>query len=249
MKPSPCGGFCYGVTMSLRKVLAAACLGASLCGGANAALVDWSGRASTAVGTDLREEQVAFERGVEALLRQDYALAERQFNKSREINPKWVEPYLGLADVELARKHGDKARALLTRALELKPDSAVAWSGMGRLEFNEGRYTEAGARSRRRLNSTLQLARPDRSRRPVSHPSGQARAGGRAYRSAIRLQQRHGGARYGLGASLMALGDYRRQAMRCRGGKAQPGKYAGQDRSCTSQARCRRAAGGCRHIR
>lgn len=196
--------------MSLRKVLAAACLGASLCGGANAALVDWSGRASTAVGTDLREEQVAFERGVEALLRQDYALAEKHFNKSREINPKWVEPYLGLADVELARKHGDKARALLTRALELKPDSAVAWSGMGRLEFNEGRYTEAERAFKKALeldpyNWRAQIDLADLSLTHLGRPEQAAEA----YRSAIRLQQRHGGARYGLGASLMALGDYK----------------------------------------
>lgn len=94
---------------------------------------------------------------------------------------KWAERSPNLSDprIELARLHeefGDKAkaRAYVTQALELNPNSSRAWTAMGHLREEQGRYAQALQNYQQAYN--LDRGQPGLARRIGSLQQNLARA-------------------------------------------------------------------------
>ncbi len=74
----------------------------------------------------------AFRRGVQALLRNDLATAQREFAGAERLDSRVAEPLLGLADVASRQGRTKEAEAYLKRAQALAPSNPAVYLGLGR---------------------------------------------------------------------------------------------------------------------
>ena len=79
----------------------------------------------------------------------DLAQATTVYNKLMTLLPNSAQPYLRLAEVQLASKNREAARETLARGLNVQPDSVLLKRGMVVLDAEDKRYPEAlkGARA------------------------------------------------------------------------------------------------------
>lgn len=73
----------------------------------------------------------------------DYNQATATFNKLVALQPSAPQPYLRLADVNIAAKNKDGAMQALRKALEAKPDMVEAQKGLIMLTVDAGKHQEA----------------------------------------------------------------------------------------------------------
>lgn len=90
------------------------------------------------VATALAEAQAA-------MVAEDWPRAEQLFVDVVSLDPKNIDAYLGMADVATARKDYLNAREALKFVLKLQQDSDAAYTRLGRIDNQEGKFAEAEA--------------------------------------------------------------------------------------------------------
>jgi tetratricopeptide (TPR) repeat protein len=74
----------------------------------------------------------------EARTGENKMLAEKEFSAELQMNPRHVESILKLAEIELDRSKLDEAKALVARALTIRPESAEAHAALGKILEQRG---------------------------------------------------------------------------------------------------------------
>lgn len=89
----------------------------------------------------------------------DLTQATATYTKLMTLLPNSAQPYLRLAEVQLASKNREAARETLTRGLHAQPDSVLLQRGMVVLDVEDKRYAEAlkGARAIQKQDPKLPL--------------------------------------------------------------------------------------------
>jgi len=81
----------------------------------------------------------------------DWPLAEREFRRSLELNPDYVQPRLWYSMLLTVLRRPDEAMEVLRRATEVEPLSLIVHQMVARVLLYAGRYEEALDRNRRLL--------------------------------------------------------------------------------------------------
>lgn len=78
----------------------------------------------------------------DALLKQNYDLAEKYFTQVNKIAPYESEPYIGLGDIALAQQESDKAESYYLQALKYQPNNAATLHSLAKL-YRQQSYEKA----------------------------------------------------------------------------------------------------------
>ena len=89
--------------------------------------------------------ETAYRRGLESLNKGDLRAAEAAFKEAIQLEPKALQPLLGLADVALKQKDAKQAEAYLQQALHLAPQSVEVQTTWGRYLYQQQRFNDAEA--------------------------------------------------------------------------------------------------------
>ncbi len=152
--------------------------------------------------------EAAYRRGLESLSQSDLRASEAAFKEALQLEPKAVQPLLGLADVALKQKATKQAETYLQQALKLAPQSVEVQATWGRYLYQQQRFNDAEAAFKKAIALAPQVV--------ASHVAlGDLYLGGlrkpkeaiAAYRAALALDPAHAGAHYFLGLALVATGD------------------------------------------
>jgi tetratricopeptide (TPR) repeat protein len=152
--------------------------------------------------------EAAYRRGLESLSKGDFRDAGAAFKEAMQLEPKAVQPLLGLADVALKQQDTQQAEAYLQQALNLAPQSVEVQTAWGRYLYQQQRFTDAEAAFKKAIALNPQAVTP--------HVDlGDLYLGGwrkpqeamDAYRAALKLDPAHAGAHYALGTALAATND------------------------------------------
>lgn len=144
--------------------------------------------------------------GLLALQRGDAASAAELIGKAIKLNDRVGEYHYNAALAWRALNRMDQVAAHLERAVELRPDHALAHLNLGNVRREQGRLTDAAACYERAsgLNPNSAAARINLAN--VLSQQGRWDAAVAAYRQALVLEPNHAEAQHRLGAALMAQG-------------------------------------------
>ncbi|GAB4372523.1 MAG: hypothetical protein Kow00128_21330 [Deltaproteobacteria bacterium] len=96
-------------------------------------------------------EYAYYNMGREYFRRKEFDRAEEKYARAISLNRSFLEAYRGLASVQGARGHWDRAARTLEEAVAVAPDYAPAWMDLGNAYLKGGRKGEAAAAFRRVL--------------------------------------------------------------------------------------------------
>lgn len=162
------------------------------------------GPAATAKPSDL-----AYQDGIEALNRKDWAAAKAAFDKSLLADPKNVDSMLGLAHVAAQQNKPSEAEDWLKKAMASNPQSASVQVSWGRYLISTQRYSEAEATLKKAALLDPQALAPALALGDLySGRLNNPKAAAAAFRQATRIDPQHAGAQHGLGMSLLATGQF-----------------------------------------
>jgi tetratricopeptide (TPR) repeat protein len=154
------------------------------------------------------EAERLFDRGRDALAKNDYVAAESAFNESLKLDGKVVGAMLGLAQV--AARRGDRAAyaANLQRAITLAPDSSEVQYAWGRYQYSLNKFTEAEKAYRSAIRLDAQAVGPridlaDLYATSLAKPAEAIPL----YKEVIARDPKHAGAHYALGVAFAATSD------------------------------------------
>ena len=152
--------------------------------------------------------EAAYRRGLESLNKGDLHEAEAAFKEAVQLEPKAVQPLLGLADVAVRQKNPKQAEAYLQQASNLAPQSVDVQSAWGRYLYHQQRFNEAEAAFKKAIALDPQAVAPhidlgDLYLGALQKPQEAIEA----YRTALKLDPSHAGAHYALGSALAATND------------------------------------------
>ena len=150
----------------------------------------------------------AFKDGIVALEKKDLSSAEAAFNRSIKLDGKAAGPYLGLAQVVLARGQKAAAEQYLKQAVTLAPDNASIQTTWGAFLYSQKELPEAEAALRKALTLDPKQAAAhvhlgDMYLTAFRKPDEAIRE----YRAALALAPQHPGAHYAMGLALLAKND------------------------------------------
>lgn len=145
--------------------------------------------------------------GLQALEKNDLAVAERAFRESMALDPQAPQPLLGLADLALRNKNPKEAWAWLDKAQKLAPQNALVYQAIGRYHFAARQASRAveALKKAQQLEPGSALIAIDLGEiymQGLRQPDEAAAA----YRRALSIDPQHAGAHYGLGTALTATG-------------------------------------------
>jgi tetratricopeptide (TPR) repeat protein len=150
----------------------------------------------------------AVDAGYQALNKKDLQSARAAFADAAKRFPDSALPHLGLAEVARLESRVADAEQSIRRAIAVDPKYAPALSALGRLQFTQGKFTEAEATFKKAMS--LDPASPSlRIDLAENYLNGLKRydAAADAYRAAIKLKPDHAGAHMGLAAALAQQGN------------------------------------------
>ncbi len=149
----------------------------------------------------------AYREAVDAMVRQDWAAAERAFRESLRLQPQAVPARLGLA--ELAFRKADLAQAgrHIDEALRLDPERTEVLAAKGRLLALQGKLTEAANTLARAAERDPRAIRPRMDLADLLVSRGDHRQALDLYRQVLAIDSRHAGARFAYGVALRETGD------------------------------------------
>ena len=150
--------------------------------------------------------QLAYERGLDAMVRQDWAGAERAFLDALKQSPTHVDSVLGLAELAFRRGQLDAAGQRLDEALGIDPGHAAALAAKGRQLALQGKMADAEQMFRRAAERDPKAVRPRIDLADQLASRGDHRAALDLYRQVLALDANHAGARFAYGISLRELG-------------------------------------------
>ncbi len=150
----------------------------------------------------------SYHQGLEALVRQDLAGAERAFLQASRENPKIAAPLLGLAEVAYQRHDLKASGRYLEQAAALEPANFHVQTSLGRYFALIGQYEQAEAallKAAKQSAGTASawIALGDFYSTFVNRPKEAVDA----YQEAVKIEPKHVGAHYGLGMSFAKLGE------------------------------------------
>ena len=187
-------------------VLASACFGVML-SGATWGIVLLPDNAREVSQTTPQEVIQHYNAGLAALAKGDLGVAESSFRQANQLAPAFVPALLGLAHVSYQAKRSKEAEWWLSKAEQAAPRAADVHASWGRYYFGERMFDKAEASFKRAIEYDPQAFAPridlaDLYMTAVNKPQDALKA----YRAAIDLRPEHGGAHYGAGMALVALG-------------------------------------------
>jgi tetratricopeptide (TPR) repeat protein len=152
--------------------------------------------------------EAAYRRGFESLSKGDLSAAGAAFKESAQLEPKAVQPLLGLAEVALKQQAPKQAEVYLQQALNLAPQSVEVQTAWGRYLYQQQRFNDAEAAFKKAIALAPQAV-------ALHVDLGDLYLGGLhkpqeaidAYRAALQRDPAHAGAHYALGTALAATGD------------------------------------------
>ncbi len=175
---------------------------------ASAAAAEVAGNAPVTQHADT-PAKIQYRTGVDKLTQGDLAAAETAFQESLKLEPKEIDAFLGLAEVELKKKNLPAAGDYIKKAVTQAPTSAEAQTAWGRYLYLQQDFAgaEAAFKEAIRLNPKALIPRIDLAdlymialRKPQDAIT--------VYRDAITVEPAHAGARYALGMALATTGEY-----------------------------------------
>src|SRR5215510_14951554 len=104
--------------------------------------------------------EAAYRRGLESLNKGDLRDAEAAFKEAVQLEPKAIQPLLGLADVALKQKNTKQVEAYLQQALNLAPQSVEVQLAWGRYLSQQQRFTDAEAAFKKAIALDPQAVTP-----------------------------------------------------------------------------------------
>ncbi len=149
---------------------------------------------------------LAHQRGLDALVRQDLAAAEAAFQEALKLQPRHVPSLLGLGELAFVRRQLDEAGRRIDQALQVAPDDAAALASKGRLLVVQGQRAAAEPLLQRAAERDPKAVRPRIDLADLLASRGDHRRAIELYRQVVAIDPQHAGARYALGLSLRALG-------------------------------------------
>jgi len=149
----------------------------------------------------------AYQRGIEALAKNDAAAAEQAFREALKQDANHVPAMLGLAEVAFRAKRIDDAGTWIGQAIKARPDNADAQASWGRFLGLKGRGNEAEAAFKRAAELDPKAFRSRVDLADMLLARGEAGKAAAVYREALAITPDHAGARYGLGQALLKSGD------------------------------------------
>lgn len=176
---------------------------ALLMSGKDASLMDRSD-----VSSKSPQQNSAYQKGLEALARNDLVGAERAFLQAGKDNPKSATPLLGLAEVAFKRNNLTAAGKFIEQAATQEPGNFRVQSSLGRYLVLTKQYAKAETALVKAASLSTNSASPqidlgDFYATFLNKP----REAASAYASAIKLDPTHAGAHYALGNTLGFLGE------------------------------------------
>ena len=159
-------------------------------------------------GRAVSKAEREFREGIAALQKNDLTAAEAAFNRSIKLDANAAGPYLGLAQVVLARGQKSAAEPYLKQAVALAPADASIQTTWGAYLYSQRELPEAEAALRKALALDPKLAAAhvhlgDMYLTAFQKPD-EAIA---EYRTALGLAPQHAGAHYALGLAFLAKND------------------------------------------
>lgn len=149
----------------------------------------------------------AYRQAIDAMVRQDWAAADRAFRESLRLQPQAVPARLGLA--ELAFRTGDLAQAgrHIDEALRLDPERSEVLAAKGRHLALQGKLTEAANTLSKAAERDPRAIRPRMDLADMLVSRSEHRQAIDLYRQVLAIDGRHAGARFALGVALRETGD------------------------------------------
>lgn len=150
--------------------------------------------------------QLAYDQALDAMVRQDWAAAERAFLDALKKSPRHIDSLLGLAELAFRRGQLDAAGQRLDQALAIDPGHAPALSAKGRQLALQGKLAEAEQMFRRAAERDPKAVRPRIDLADQLASRGDHRQAIDLYRQVLALDANHAGARFAYGVSLREVG-------------------------------------------
>lgn len=132
--------------------------------------------------------------------------AARLYRELLREHPSNVDALRLLAGISVNKSEVEEAEALLTKAVSLAPDFALAVIDLGRLFHDQYRYAEAIDCFRRALQLEPNASKSHYLLAATLAPAGQTLDALRSYRRVLELRPEHAGAWLGLGHTLKTIG-------------------------------------------
>lgn len=133
------------------------------------------------VATALAEAQAA-------ATAEDWPRAEQLFVDVVSLDPKNIDAYLGMADVAIARKDYVNAREALQFVLRLQQDSDAAYTRLGRIDQQEGKFAEAEADYLKSVSLNAMTSGTHYELATIEEQLGNIEKAEAAYQEAIKLE-------------------------------------------------------------
>lgn len=154
-----------------------------------------------------RQADYDYLRGLDFLSRDELGAARDAFQSALSQQKDDVRAMLGLAEVAFLQQDIASAGTYIREALALEPDNPFVQNSYGRLLHVEGQYGEAATAIARAAeldpgNIAFQLDAAEL----FGNTLRDHEAATRYYLAAIKLDDKHAGARYGYGVTLLAQG-------------------------------------------
>ncbi len=151
--------------------------------------------------------EAAYRKGLDAMVRQDWAGAERAFNEALKSQPDHVPSVLALGELAFRQGRLDQASRHIDQALAAEPDNAHALASKGRVLVLQGQRAEAEQVLRRAADRDPKAVRPRIDLADLLASRGDHRQAIGLYRQVLTLDGNHAGARFAYGVSLRELGE------------------------------------------
>lgn len=154
------------------------------------------------------EAEQSYQRGLERLAANDLDGAQRAFARALELQPRYANAMLGLAEVAARRNRPDDAAKLIRDAVQAEPGNAHVHASLGRLQAMRGQFTEAEASLKKAAELDPKLVRPRMDLADLYATTFRKPRDALAlYRSVLAIDASHAGAHYASGIVLSGLGE------------------------------------------
>jgi tetratricopeptide (TPR) repeat protein len=150
--------------------------------------------------------QMAYDRGIDAMVRQDWAAAERAFLEALKQSPQHVDALLGLAELAFRKGQVEVAGKRLDEVLAVDGGHAAALAAKGRQLALQGKLADAEQMFRRAAERDPKAVRPRIDLADQLASRGDHRQAIELYRQVLALDGNHAGARFAYGISLREVG-------------------------------------------
>ncbi|SFM82194.1 Tfp pilus assembly protein PilF [Nitrosomonas nitrosa] len=146
--------------------------------------------------------------GINAMLKNDTAAAERRFTESINLDSSFSLPLIGLADIALRNQRKKEALTWLDKAVKVDPDNPQVYHALGRFYYldrnpakAETAFKKAISIDPKNLSAILDLADF------YVNSQGNLDKAITVYRSALSINPNHAGAQHGFGMALAMKGE------------------------------------------